>query len=203
LPGGHRLRAPGVLSEFATRSEFLARRSTARIGLSNPAVPLAFSPAVRFSVRRAAPATVKRLTRPLFEFRVPPEFSTASPSRPAAADQRLSWASGSLQHIQGTEVHLPQALPRARYGPPAGFGYPHGGLRPPSPGRACFIPAALVGFALRSFLLTEGTRRVSARVNPLAVSPVGNPAARGGGPAQRAAASGLSPFRESLATGGG
>jgi len=98
---------------------------------------------------------------------------------------------------------MSRAPPRTRFVPPTGFGYPLDGFRPPSPGRAYLIPAALVGFALRSFLLAEGTRRVSTRVNPLAVSPVGIPAAQGGGPAQRAAASGLSPFRESLATGGG
>jgi hypothetical protein len=62
-----------------------------------------------------------------------------------------------------------------RYVPPAGFGYPLGGLRPPSPCRPCFVPAALMGFALRSFLLTEGTRRVSAGENPRAVFSVGFP----------------------------
>jgi len=62
----------------------------------------------------------------------------------------------SLQHVQGSAVHFTRALP-ARYVPPSGFGYPLGGLLPPSPGRFCFTPAALLGFALRSFLLPEGT----------------------------------------------
>jgi len=57
-------------------------------------VPFAISPAVRSSIRRTASATVKRLTRPLFEFRVPPEFSTPVPSRSAAAGRHLSWAFG-------------------------------------------------------------------------------------------------------------
>jgi hypothetical protein len=39
------------------------------------------------------------------------------------------------------------------------------------PRRACFIPAALLGFALRSVPLSQGNRAVSAAMNPLAVSP--------------------------------
>jgi len=46
----------------------------------------------------------------------------------------------------------------ARYVPPSGFGYPLGGLLLPSPCRLYFTPAALLGFALRSFLLSEGIR---------------------------------------------
>jgi len=83
--------------------------------------------------------------------------------------------------MQGTEVHCSRAPPRARYVPPSGFDYPLDGLRPPSPGRACLIPAALVGFALRSFLLAKGTDRVSAAMNPHAVFPIGNPAAEAEG----------------------
>jgi len=63
----------------------------------------------------------------------------------------------SLQHMPDREVHTPRALP-ARFGPPSGFGYPLDGLRPGDPGRSCFIPAALMGFTLRSFLLSEGSR---------------------------------------------
>jgi hypothetical protein len=36
---------------------------------------------------------------------------------------------------------------QARYVPPAGFGYPLGGLLPPSPCRPCFVPAAPLGFS--------------------------------------------------------
>jgi hypothetical protein len=77
--------------------------------------------------------------------------------------------------------------PTPRYVPSSGFGYPRDGLLPPSPGRPYFVPAALMGFALRSFLLTEGTRRVSARVHPHTVSPAGYPSRRSGraGPAGR------------------
>jgi len=59
----------------------------------------------------------------------------------------------------------------SRFGPPAGFGYPHGGLRPPSPRRFYFTPAALLGFTLRSFLLSKGIQRLSARMSPHTVFP--------------------------------
>lgn len=62
----------------------------------------------------------------------------------------------SLQHMQAAAVHSPRAIASARYGPPSGFGYPLGGFLPPRPGRPCFMPAALVGFVLRSVLLPQG-----------------------------------------------
>ena len=182
---------PRVLSEFAARSEFLVRRSIARIGLSDPAMPFAISPAVRFSVRRTASATVKRLTRPLFEFRVPPESSTPVPSQSAAAGRHLSWAFGPFSTCEARRSTVCGRRHASATFRPQGLATLSAVLRPPSPGRAYLIPAALVGLALRSFLLAEGTRGVSARVGPPAVSPVGIPAARGGGPAQRAAASGF------------
>jgi len=58
---------------------------------------------------------------------------------------------------QGSEVHSTRVLP-SRYVPPSGFGYPLGGLLPPSPCRFCFTPAALMGFALRSLPLSKGIR---------------------------------------------
>jgi hypothetical protein len=61
----------------------------------------------------------------------------------------------SLQHLQGRKIHFTRGC-RTRYGPPSGFDYPLDGLRPSSPGRLCFTPAALLGFALRSFRLPEG-----------------------------------------------
>lgn len=75
---------------------------------------------------------------------------------------------GSLQHMQEAKVHLSRIL-RTRDVPPSGFGYPHDGLLPSHPGRFCFIPAALMGLTLRSFLLQGGSRRVSATVSPHAV----------------------------------
>jgi hypothetical protein len=106
----------------------------------------------------------------------------------------------SLQHLQDSAIHSSRAF-QARYGPRPGFGYPRRGFRPPNPGRLCFTPAALVGFALRSVLLRRGNRSVSARLHPLAVCPVGKRPARSGGPARQAAASGVRPVPESLATG--
>jgi len=75
---------------------------------------------------------------------------------------------GSLQHMQEAKVHGSQVL-RTCDVPPSGFGYPRDGLLPSQPGRFCFIPAALMGFALRSFLLQGGSRRVSATMSPHAV----------------------------------
>jgi hypothetical protein len=59
--------------------------------------------------------------------------------------------------LEGSEVHLPRVC-RARYVPASGFGYPLAGLLPPSPCQLYFTPAALLGFALRSFLLPQGIR---------------------------------------------
>jgi hypothetical protein len=164
-----------VLSESAARSEFLARRSTALIG---SAIPLCRWPFPRLcgfpSPGRAD--HVKRPVRPLFEFRVPPESCPTQPSPAAAAAEHLSWASAPYS-TPGLGDPLAAGVAGARYGPPAGFGYPLGGLRPPSPCRFCFTPAALLGFALRSLLLPEGIRRVSGRKHPRTVSPVGDPAA--------------------------
>jgi hypothetical protein len=127
-------------------------------------------------LRRAAPTTVKRSVHPLFEFRRPPESCPTQPSLPAAASKLLSWAFAPYSARRpGSPLAAGDAS--TRYVPPAGFDYPLGGLLLPSPCRFYFAPAALLGFALRSFLLPEGIRRVSAGMNPRTVSPVGNPAA--------------------------
>jgi len=67
--------------------------------------------------------------------------------------------------MQEAKVHGSRVL-RTRDVPPSGFGYPRDGFLPSHPGRFCFIPTALMGFALRSFLLQGGCRRVSATVSP-------------------------------------
>jgi len=51
----------------------------------------------------------------------------------------------SLRHIKDRRSTFREPC-RTRYVPPAGFGYPLGGLRPPSPCRPYFVPAAPWGF---------------------------------------------------------
>jgi len=68
----------------------------------------------------------------------------------------------SLQRLQGSEVRLTRAC-QARHLPRSGFDYPLRGLRPPSPRRPSFVPAALLGFTLRSLLLTRGIEPSPAR----------------------------------------
>jgi hypothetical protein len=106
----------------------------------------------------------------------------------------------SLQHMQDAAIHSSRAF-QARYGPRTGFDYPLRGFRPPNPGRLCFTPAALVGFALRSVLLRRGGRAFPPGETHLPFRSVGKHSARSGGPARRAAASGVCPVPESLATG--
>lgn len=69
----------------------------------------------------------------------------------------------------------------ARHVPPPGFGYPLDGLLPSIPCRFSFAPAALLGFALRSLLLSKGIAAVSDRKNPPTVSLVGIPTHQGAG----------------------
>jgi hypothetical protein len=138
----------------------------------DPASPLA--PCLGRAVfrRRIAACTVKHTSHPLCGFRLPAKSRPARPSQPAAADQPLSWALGPFSACKARKSTSPRALP-TRYGPPSGFGYPLGGFRLPRPGRLCFVPAALLGFTLRSFLRLTGTTSVSARVNPHTVLPAG------------------------------
>jgi len=71
----------------------------------------------------------------------------------------------SLQHLRPRRSACHGRSP-ARHVPPSGFGYPLDGLLPSKPCRSCFVPAALLGFALRSFLLSKGNRPFPARKNP-------------------------------------
>jgi len=68
------------------------------------------------------------------------------------------------------------------------------------PCRFCFTPAALMGFTLRSFSLSQDIRTVSGTDGPPAVSSCRCSFRRGGRPARQAAAPGLRSRRESLAT---
>ena len=80
-----------------------------------------------------------------------PQRTLADRPQPASSSHGLSLPSAR----EGSEVHSPRVC-RARYVPPSGFGYPLGGLLPPSPCRLCFTPAALLGFTLRSLPLPQG-----------------------------------------------
>jgi hypothetical protein len=138
----------------------------------------------------------------LVEFRVPPESYPTYPSPPAAAGKHLSWAFAPYS-TRRSGSPLAAGAADARYVPPAGFAYPLGGFLLPSPCQFYFTPAALLGFALRSFRLPKGIRRVSGRKSPHTVSPTGVPVAASAGPAPWAAVSGFLPFRESLAADAG
>jgi hypothetical protein len=151
-----------------------------------PASPLALAPALRFSASELHRSHLSDLAHPLFELRVPPEFSTARPSR---RPQSTSSSHGLCFPSAHAGFGDPPAagVACARYVPPSGFGYPLGGFRPPSPRRPYLVPAALLGFALRSFHLPEGIRYLSARKNPHTVSPTVIPLAlrRKAGPVGR------------------
>jgi hypothetical protein len=82
-----------------------------------------------------------------------------------------------------------------RYVPPSGFGYPLGGFLPAIPCRFCFAPAALMGFTLRSVLLSKGIRAVTTRMTPPTVSPIGAPAAVAVGRPNRPRFLGFNPFK--------
>jgi hypothetical protein len=143
--------------------------------LGHPASPLALAPTMRFSHNGFRWVLLSVQSNPLFELHLPLECYPDAPTRPAAANRILSWALSpySTQRIEGP---LDAGLP-ARYVPPSGFGYPLDGFLPSIPCRFCFAPAALMGFTLRRFLLSEGIRNVSARMSPLTVQPSGLPAA--------------------------
>ena len=108
----------------------------------------------------------------------------------------------SLQHIRDRRSTC-REVSEPRYVPPSGFGYPLDGLLPPSPCRFCFTPAALMGFTLRSFPLSKGIRRVTARKHPHTVFPSGTPAAEAEGPTGRPRFLGFHPFESPSRTGVG
>jgi hypothetical protein len=97
---------------------------------------------------------------------------------------------------------LSRALP-ARYVPPSGFGYPRDGLRPPSPCRFCFAPAALMGFTLRSFTSRQVSEAFPRRMHPLTVSPVVVPNAEATGRPDRPRFLGVNPVGRSCRPGMG
>jgi hypothetical protein len=142
----------------------------------DPTLPLAVSSALWFSfvgLRRSQLSVRCTLSASFAFLQSITQHNLVYPPRRIDSSHGLSCPSA----LTGAEVHFSRALP-ARYVPPAGFGYPLGGLLPLRPCRPFFIPAALLGFTLRSFLLSEGIRRVSAGKGPHTVSPVGYPVRR-------------------------
>jgi len=99
----------------------------------------------------------------------------------------------SLQHIKVWKSTC-RAVSKPRYVPSSGFGYPLDGLLLPNPRRPCFVPTALLGFTLRSFLLLQGIRDVSIRMNPPAVSASGIAAAEATARSKLVSAPGLLPL---------
>jgi hypothetical protein len=142
-------------------------RRIAGIGFRDPAMPLALAPAVRCSVVESGRSQLSDRRQTLVELR-PPYGVLPSIFQPV---RRSGWAPlldfRSLQHMQASAIVLVAAsFPKLAALPPSGFGYPHDGFIPPKPGRFCFVPAALLGFALRSFPLSHGARSVSTRADP-------------------------------------
>jgi hypothetical protein len=135
---------------------------------------------------------------PLFEFRLPLE--SYAQQHLANLPQRVSSSHGlSLPSaLAESKVHLPRVC-LARFVPPSGFVYPLGGFLPSIPCRFCFTPAALLGFALRRFPLSQGCRSVSAPPRPTYRFSCRSSRCRSTEPARQAAVSGSCPFRESLA----
>jgi hypothetical protein len=106
---------------------------------------------------------------------------------------------GSLQHLKNRRsAHT--GTP-ARHVPPSGFGYPPDGLLPSIPCRFCFTPAALLGFTLRSVLLSQGIQERYRPDEPTYRFTCRCSRRRSVGPAQQAPVPGFQPFRESLTTG--
>jgi hypothetical protein len=107
--------------------------------------------------QRTSLATVKRSVES--SPRVPPSSRVLPQqilvSRPQPTDSSLGLSLPTA--LPESKVHFSQALP-ARFVPPSGFDYPLGGFLPSIPCRFSFTPAALWGFALRSFLLPNGSR---------------------------------------------
>jgi hypothetical protein len=128
-------------------------------------------------------------------------------------DQALSSSFASLQSIaQHHLANLPQRagsslglpLPTAheaskvylsrvclaRFVPSSGFGYPLDGFLPSIPCRFCFAPAALLGFALRRFPLSQGCRSVTTPPRPTYRFPRRSARRRSTKPARQAAVPG-------------
>ncbi len=178
--------------------EDITRCRTAGNWFCDPALPFGLPSAMRFSdngLRRPQSATGRYLLRVALSFRDSNQRSLVHQPQPTDSSHGLSLPTA----LQASAVHLLRAC-LTRYVPPSGFGYPLGGFLPPRPCQPFFMPAALLGFALRSFPLPKGIRRFPGSDEPAyrfsrAVFPFHR---SGMGRPTRAAVSRLSPFRKSL-----
>jgi len=139
--------------------------------LGEPALPFALASAVRgFRSGRIRPCLSDQIN-PLFEFRSPSASCPASPEpvrpQPAGPSPGLCIPTAHAG-IGDSDARNSESATV----PPSGFGYPLDGFHPPTPGRPCFVPAALMGFSLRSVLPDRGCRRVSAPIAPTCRSSV-------------------------------
>lgn len=128
------------------------------------AIPLCRWPLPRLcGLPRAPTAGTRQSIRhtPLVGFGPPSESCPAEPSRPPQRPAPLP-GFGPHSTCKARRSAHPRALP-ARHVPPSGFGYPPDGFLPPGPGRTSFSPAALTGFALRSFPLPQGAATLPPR----------------------------------------
>jgi hypothetical protein len=144
--------------------------------------------------RTGDPFTFQRADDPLFGFHLPLEFRTTIPSRPVATGRRLSWIFipySTFRHRRS----LPRRAYQTRRHPPSGFDYPLGGLIPSMPGRFCFAPAALMGFALRSLSTRAACPAFPPSIDPHTVLPASNSRRISGGPARQTTVSGASSAR--------
>ena len=170
-------------------------------GFRDPALPLALAPAVRFSIVDSGRLQLSVRRETLVGLQPPYGVlpSNFQPIRRSGQATLMDFR--SLQHVQISAIaFLCPEVPNLQAHPPAGFAYPLDGFIPPKPGRFCFTPAALLGFALRSFPLPL---RCPVRFRPsgptcqfFARFTTPHKAAR---PARTTVASGLRPVRESLA----
>jgi hypothetical protein len=113
-----------------------------------------------------------RLHEPSGDFHqvgLPSRASLRTPSRNRLTDRDSSHGLCFPTAHAESKVPLRKAC-QPSAGTSAGFGYPLDALLPSTPRQSYFIPAALMGFTLRSVLLAKGIGRFPAAKNPRTVS---------------------------------
>jgi hypothetical protein len=124
----------------------------------------------------------------------------AARRRRSKRKQHLSWAFASLQRILAPRVHCTQGLPRPATFRLQGLATLLTVCSPRSFAEPFSSRQRSWDFSLRSVPLSQGGIAFPQPPNPRAVSPPRSPAGRTCRPVRRTPASGLLPFRESLAS---